>query len=95
MNYLIQKIELPSQPRTGIVEEREMFAKLMERERLAQRKARRERILSLLVWWRRSRSDIQPNTRRDAGQAASRPSTRTVRPNLAPGIAAHSRARSL
>ncbi len=52
MHDIIRQMEIPAQPRTGVAEERELFAKLEADERIQRRKARRARMLELLGWRR-------------------------------------------
>jgi hypothetical protein len=54
MNHLIQKIDLPTAPRTGVIEERKLFAKMMEHDRIKRRAARRARMLALFGWRRKA-----------------------------------------
>lgn len=86
MNHLIHKIDLPSHPRTGVIEERELFAKMMAEEIRQRRAARRARLLTLLGW--------RLGTRETAPPVPSRLSRKTARPTRAADSAAGIRATS-
>lgn len=44
----ISKIDIPPRIRTGVIEERELFAKMQEDQRAQRKRLRRERLLSAL-----------------------------------------------
>lgn len=48
MHEIIRKIDIPHRQRTGIVEERELFAKLQADQRAQRKRLLRERLLSAL-----------------------------------------------
>ncbi len=48
MREIIRKIEIPQQPRTGIMEERQLFAKMIETERRQARAARYRKVMEVL-----------------------------------------------
>lgn len=79
MRQIIRQIYIPTEPRTGIIEEREMFAKLLCAERKGTKKARRLRILAVLRWKRRDQPVVKARCRRTeqpthaAGSAAGTP----------------------
>lgn len=45
----ISKINIPPRIRTGVIEERELFAKMQEDQRAQRKRLRRERLLSALM----------------------------------------------
>lgn len=55
MHEIIQKIHIPERPRTGIIEERDLFAKLQEDQRAQRKRMRREKLLAALRFHRRGR----------------------------------------
>lgn len=55
MHEVIRPIHIPERPRTGITDEREVFAKMQEVERQHRKQARRARLLSALRFRRKHR----------------------------------------
>ena len=76
MNHLIRKVDFPPTTRTGVIEERELFAKMMEEERARRHSARWARIKARL------RAALAPRSAFGACR-------RTEPPIPAPGNAAH------
>lgn len=55
MHEVIRKIHIPERPRTGIIEEREVFAKMEEDRRAHAERRRRARLMSALGLRRKPR----------------------------------------
>lgn len=55
MHEVIRKIHIPTRQHTGIIEEREVFAKMEADQRAQRKRLRRERLLSALKLRRRVR----------------------------------------
>lgn len=48
MHEIIRKIHIPERPRTGIIEEREVFARMEADQRRQRKQARRARVMAAL-----------------------------------------------
>ncbi|GAB5445836.1 hypothetical protein [Gymnodinialimonas sp.] len=55
MHEIIRKIDIPQPPRTGVMKEREVFAKMEADQRAQRRRLRRDRWLTALRLKRRGR----------------------------------------
>ncbi len=71
MHEIIRRIEIPPVAQTNMMEERELFAKMVANQRKQARAARRARLLSLLGW----RRGAEPATTRRRKTAPPIPGT--------------------